>query len=922
MSSSLHNHTEYSLLDGYGHPEEYLKEAQRLGLKAFAITEHGNQYSWVYFDEIKSKYPNIKMIYGVEFYECFDHRVKDKDNKYFHLIALARNENGRIALNELITKSNFEGFYSKPRVDLEMMKPYAKDLIVSSACLVSKLARENDFHQCIQYIQEYKQIFPYFYLEMQSHDTEEQCEYNQKILKLAQKTQTPFIITTDSHAATQEDLKYQGYHVQIAHDDETASEIYSGCYMQSDQEIHRIMDKQIGKENVDFALEETDRIADMIDVVNMPFQPPQLPTYPLPDGYQDNVEMLRDLCMQGWKVRGFDQMPEEDQKIRKDRMEYELGVIHQMGFDGYFLIVWDFVNYAKANNIIVGDGRGCFTKDALVWCKDTIKTIDKVKIGDFVLSADGHFHEVTNTFKYKINEPTMCFTYKQQGSSKKKYINRCTKDHKILVHRGDTNKYISACDLRNNDLLCSPKIRQNDIENYIIIDLLDYNTDNYMYDENFIYERTNINKTYRYSPRQLEEESGFCKSIFKRMITDTDFKPIKKVTLDAQEWLLKNTPFNSVSEYAKYTKSQNANHRKIKRKLVINEKTNYFIGIMYGDGWVRAKTNEFGIAVNSENFKSVQNKEAFYDFCQTVGLNTNKIYCANNTRKKCVQYIASSKIINNFLSSFLFQSDKHMPKKFNALLLNQKKSCLQKLYEGLLNTDGSVSFAEGKLCFDSTSLGLVSAFKTLNSILNYEPLAMDTRLAHEDRRGYCSSESYKLRRMVARENLILNDDEYWYLPIESVEEIGNETVDVFDLTVKDTHSFVINNICVHNSGGGSIVNYLLQISELDPIEYDLIFERFLNPERVSMPKLNWAFIVNLITQGCAASCCANGRSGIRPIHEALQGDMNNLHGRSSFVREPTVLKKIAGNTMPSLYFIKEGVTTNRTLEDELPVEVQ
>ena len=193
---------------------------------------------------------------------------------------------------------------------------------------------------------------------MQSHDTEEQYEYNQKILKLAQEAQTPFIITTDSHAATQEDLKYQGYHVQIAHDDETASEIYSGCYMQSDQEIHRIMDKQIGKENVDLALQETDRIADMIDVVNMPFQSPQLPTYPLPDGYQDNAEMLRDLCMKGWKVRGFDKMPEADQKIRKDRMEYELGVIHQMGFDGYFLIVWDFVNYAKANNIIVGDGRG------------------------------------------------------------------------------------------------------------------------------------------------------------------------------------------------------------------------------------------------------------------------------------------------------------------------------------------------------------------------------------------------------------------------------------------------------------------------------------------------------------------------------------------------------------------------------------
>lgn len=358
MSSSLHNHTEYSILDGFGHPEEYLKKAKEIGLKAFAITEHGNEYSWVYFDELKKNYPEIKMIYGVEFYECFDHLQKEKDNKYFHLIALAKNEAGRIALNELVTKSNFEGFYFKPRVDLEMMKPYAENLIVSSACLASKLSREQDEEKCVEYIEEYKEIFPHFYLEMQSHDTADQKAYNQKILKLAHWTNTPFIITTDSHAATKEDLKYQGYHVKIARDSETESEIYSGCYMQTDEEIHAIMDSQIGLENVTVALEETDRIADLIEEVNMPFQSPQLPTYPLPEGYTDNAAFLRDLCEKGWETRHIDEMSEEEQKIRRERLEYELGIIHQMGFDGYFLIVWDFINYAKSHDIIVGDGRG------------------------------------------------------------------------------------------------------------------------------------------------------------------------------------------------------------------------------------------------------------------------------------------------------------------------------------------------------------------------------------------------------------------------------------------------------------------------------------------------------------------------------------------------------------------------------------
>ena len=184
--------------------------------------------------------------------------IQDKNSKYFHLIALAKNENGRKALNKLVTKSNFEGFYYKPRIDLEAMKPYGKDLIVSSACLASKLSKEQDYQKCIEYINEYKSIFPYFYLEMQSHSHQEQVEYNKKILQLSKDTNTPYIITCDSHAATKEDLKYQAKHVQIAHDNETASEIYEGCYIQSDEEIHEIMDCQIGEEAVDIGLLRTD----------------------------------------------------------------------------------------------------------------------------------------------------------------------------------------------------------------------------------------------------------------------------------------------------------------------------------------------------------------------------------------------------------------------------------------------------------------------------------------------------------------------------------------------------------------------------------------------------------------------------------------------------------------------------------------
>lgn len=387
MYSSLHNHDFYSLLDGYGSPREMLDRAKEIGLKAYAITNHGNAYAHIYYDLIKKDYPDIKMIYGVELYECEDINVKDKNNKYFHLICLIRNEQGRKDLNKVITKSNFEGFYFKPRCTIEDLKPYADNFVITSACLASKLSRESDFQICIEYINQYKSYFPYFFLEMQSHSHEQQIEYNQKILKLSQITNTPFIITTDSHAPTKEDLYYQDKLIRIGrnstHNDKDAienSEVYEGCYMQSEAEIHQYMDSQIGYENVCIGLENTNKIADLIDNVDMPFQKPTLPTFPLPIGFKDNNEYLWHLIKKGWKERGYDKLSIEEQKVRKERLNYEMKIIHEMGFDGYFLFVWDFINAAHELGIETGVGRGSAAGSLVCYCCH-ITDIDPIKYG-------------------------------------------------------------------------------------------------------------------------------------------------------------------------------------------------------------------------------------------------------------------------------------------------------------------------------------------------------------------------------------------------------------------------------------------------------------------------------------------------------------------------------------------------------------
>jgi DNA polymerase-3 subunit alpha len=447
--SSLHNHSYYSLQDGFASPKEYMERAKELGLKAIALTEHGNLYSAPYVHKLKKDYPDIKVIYGFEAYECYDHKVHDPDNKYFHLVVLARNEAGRIAVNKLITDSEFYGKYYKPRIDLDMLRPYADDLIITTACMASKLHRVNDYGKCVELVNEYKSVFnkDNFFLEMQSHRSEDQVEYNRKILQLAKDTDTPFIITTDSHAATKEQLEYQAIWVQIAHDAETASESYEGCYIQSVDEIHEVMDEQIGWEYVVLGLETTNYVADLCEEVQMPFQNPKLPTFPIPKGHTER-SYIEHILNKGWETRGFGKMSEEDQKVRKERIDYELEVIDNMGFIGYFLIVYDFIKWGRQNGILFGDGGRGSGAGSMVCYLLGITGVDPIKyklfferflnpsrIGLPDIDTDVHPKEkVIEYLQKKYGKMSVCqisnFSYSSPNVSVKDVIRVLDKDQK------------------------------------------------------------------------------------------------------------------------------------------------------------------------------------------------------------------------------------------------------------------------------------------------------------------------------------------------------------------------------------------------------------------------------------------------------------------------------------------------------------
>lgn len=379
MPSSLHTHSYMSLLDGFSSPEENLKRASELGLKAIAITEHGEVTSWPYYSELKDKYPNVKLLYGIEAYECEDREVKDKNSKYWHLIIIAKNEAGRQAVNRLSTLGHLHGFYSRPRITKEdIAKEDTNNLIILSACLASRLSRTDDYDTCIKLVQEYKSLFPHYYLEVQAHANSEQAKYNQKIMRLANDTHTKVVVTNDVHAATKEDLHYQDYFLRIAHDTETAAEIYEGCYFMSRKEQHEVLDSQIGYDAAEWCINNTDEVADLCDYVDMPWHEPELPKIEIPPQYSNSIAYLKDLVKEGWKKRGIDKFDVEKQKIYRKRVDDELFVIEKKDFCDYFLILVDYINWCKKNDVIVGPGRGS-AAGSLVCYLIGITQLDSIK---------------------------------------------------------------------------------------------------------------------------------------------------------------------------------------------------------------------------------------------------------------------------------------------------------------------------------------------------------------------------------------------------------------------------------------------------------------------------------------------------------------------------------------------------------------
>ncbi len=374
----LHVHTEYSLLDGSNKIKEYVARVKELGMNSAAITDHGVMYGVIDFYR-EAKKQGIKPILGCEVYVApnsrFDRELNGGEDRYYHLVLLAENNTGYANLMKIVSKGFVEGYYYKPRVDKALLREYHEGIIALSACLAGEVQRyltKGLYEEAKKSALEYQDIFGKgnYFLELQDHGIPDQALVNQRLLQMSEELEIELAATNDVHYTLAEDEKPHDILlcIQTAKklDDENRMRYEGGqYYVKSPEEMAQLFPYALQ------ALENTQRIADRCEV-EIEFGVTKLPKYDVPDG-MTSWEYLNKLCFEGLE-RHYDNPPQE----LRERLEYELNTIKNMGYVDYFLIVWDFIKYAKDHGIAVGPGRGSAAGSIVSYCLE-ITNIDPIR---------------------------------------------------------------------------------------------------------------------------------------------------------------------------------------------------------------------------------------------------------------------------------------------------------------------------------------------------------------------------------------------------------------------------------------------------------------------------------------------------------------------------------------------------------------
>ena len=417
----LHVHTEYSLLDGSNKIKEYVKRLKDLGMTAGAITDHGVMYGVIdFYKECKAN--GINPVIGCEVYVApgsrFEKETNSSDDRYYHLVLLAENNVGYQNLSHIVSRGFTEGYYYKPRVDMELLEQYHEGIIALSACLAGEIPRniiKGTPDKAKEAAMRLDNIFGHgnFFLELQDHGIPQQRQVNTTLLALSDQLDIPLVATNDCHYTYADDAEAHDLLLCIQTGKKVSDEDrmrYEGgqYYVKSEEEMRALFPY------AQQAIDNTQKIADRCNV-EIEFGVTKLPHFEVPEGY-DSWTYLNKLCLDGLHER----YPDDDGTL-KDKLDYELGVIKRMGYVDYFLIVWDYINYCRENGIAVGPGRGSAAGSIVSYCMH-ITNIDPIKYDllfeRFLNPERVSMPDIDVDFEYERRQDVIDYVTEKYGADK------------------------------------------------------------------------------------------------------------------------------------------------------------------------------------------------------------------------------------------------------------------------------------------------------------------------------------------------------------------------------------------------------------------------------------------------------------------------------------------------------------------------
>jgi DNA polymerase III alpha subunit/intein/homing endonuclease len=845
--SHLHCHTQYSLLDGAAKISAMFKKAAADKMPAIAITDHGNMFGVFEFVAEASKHNGVKPIVGCEFYMVEDRHkrafTKDQKDKRFHQLFLAKNAEGYANLTKMCSLGYIEGLYGKyPRIDKELILKYHKGLIATTCCLGAEVPQAILMHGEAVAREKFKWWLDLFgedyYVELQRHKIPDQIKVNEVLLRFAKEFDVKVIASNDSHYVDRADSNAHDILLCLNTGEKQATpkmdDFDDGASQRGkrfafyNDEFYFKTTAEMGKIFPDLpqALDNTNEIVAKIEPLKLK-RDILLPNFVIPEGFVSQDEYLTHLTFEGAKERYKELTPQIE-----ERLNFELFTVRTMGFAGYFLIVADFIKAGRDLGVFIGPGRGCIKGNSnIILQNGRTKHIEDIKIGDKVWTQDGSLQTVTNRFEYPVDE-TLLNIKNYYGEAEGVTM---TKDHKVLAEKQQMPKnwdnwsestrlarkkpdptgnltWMPACDLAVGDWVFIPT-------------------------PNFNFKKA-IPTSYNIAVRRFEEDNVEYKS----SKVQTPKHPIIDFAQFSNGLELKHDNLTVTHDVLNVLAKTTQKTKTIPRYLELDDDWFKIFGFFAGDGWFRKEYRpEVSFVFNLKDedwiiFFKNKMRNCGFEFSEQLSKKVVQIHVQNKHL-----YLLFKKIFHGYQAE---AHSKHVP----DIVINGNESQILNFLKGYCFADGHES--QSKIKFTTVSRNLADQVRFICCRVGIPAnLSTDKRIG--DKREMFKNRTLAYMVSIPKDARIGNydaQDLYVYRKVEggiltkirSITEV-TDVKKVYDIEVENNHNYLTSSFLVHNSAAGSAIAYCIGITNIDPIKYNLLFERFLNPDRKSMPDIDTDF---------------------------------------------------------------------------------